>query len=97
MNLAGNHKPGIGSPQGGELAAEDCWLDGYHGDIAMCPSKRGFVGEVAPDVNFGDPAVECSLGDPLVDFIFGVAVGVRRGVIRGVMNFDPAGFIAATR
>lgn len=95
--MAGTHKPGIEPPRGGELAAEDCWLEGYNCGIAVCPSKR-FVGEVAPDVNFGDPAAEYPLGDPLVDVTFGVAVGVRRGAICGAMEkFCPAGFATVTR
>ncbi|CAK9169021.1 unnamed protein product [Ilex paraguariensis] len=31
-------KPGIGCPCGGEFAADDCWLDGYHEDSAPRPS-----------------------------------------------------------
>lgn len=87
-------KPGIRRPRGGELAAEVCLLDGNHGDIATCPSNRGLVGEEAPDVNFGDPPYP--LGEPQVDVIFGVAVGVRRGVICGVIeNFCPVSLVAA--
>jgi hypothetical protein len=44
------------------------------------------VGEVAPDVCLGDTAAEYPLGEPAVEITFGVAVGVRRGVIYGVME-----------
>lgn len=69
--------------RGGELAAEDCWLDGYHGDSAIRPSYEGFVGEVEPDVICGVATVEYLLGDTLVEIIFGVAAGVSLGVIYG--------------
>ena len=74
-------KPGLGRPRGGELAAEDCLLDGYHGVIDMCPSIRALVGEVAPDINFGVAVVDIRLGEVEVDNILGVASGVRRGVM----------------
>lgn len=37
--------PGTGRPRGGELAADDCWLDGYHDE-----REPRVVGEVAPEV-----------------------------------------------
>jgi len=80
--LVSKGKPGIERPRGGELAADDCWLDGYHGDMEVYPSRRGcFVGDVAPEVIFGDPAVEYPLGEFPVDVTLGVAVGVNRGLI----------------
>lgn len=75
------YKPGFERPRGGELAAEDCLLDGYHGVIDMWASIRGFVGEVAPDINFGVAVVDIRLGEAEVDIILGVASGVRRGVM----------------
>ena len=75
------YKPGFERPRGGELAAEDCLLDGYHGVIDMWASIRDFVGEVAPDINFGVAAVDIRLGEAEVDIILGVASGVRRGVM----------------
>lgn len=45
---------------------------------------------MAPDVWLGDTAAEYLLGEPAVEITFGVAVGVRRGVIYGVKeNFCP--------
>lgn len=88
--------PGKERPRGGELAADDRSLCGYHGVNAVCPSYRGFVGDVTPDVIFGEPAVEYVLGDAPEDVIFGVADGVRRGVMYGliedfwVTSLDPA-------
>lgn len=52
------------------------------------------MGEVAPEV-LGDPAAEYPLGDPAVEITFGVAVGVRRGVINGVIeNLCPEYLVA---
>lgn len=68
-------------PRGGELAADDCWLDGYQEDSDARPSYCNFVGEVAPEVVWGDSVEEYLLGDPFVEYTFGVAVGVSRGVI----------------
>lgn len=49
------------------------------------------MGDVAPEVFWGDPTVEYPLGDALEEIIFGVPVGVRRGVIYGVIeNLYPA-------
>lgn len=42
------------------------------------------MGEVAPEASLGDTAAEYPLGEPAVEITFGVAVGVRRGVIYGV-------------
>lgn len=64
--------------------------------MEVYPSKRGFVGDVAPDVIFGDPAVEYPLGEPPVDVTLGVAVGVKWGLIYGVI-FCPAGFDTASK
>lgn len=74
-------KPGLGRPLGGELAADDCLLEGYHGVMDMYPSIRVFDGEVVPDINFGVAVVDILLGEAEVDIIFGVASGVRRGVM----------------
>lgn len=74
-------RPGLGRPLGGELAAEDCLLDGYHGVIDMCLSIRVFDGEVVPDINFGVAVVDIPLGEAEVDIILGVASGVRQGVM----------------
>lgn len=51
-------KPGSDRPRGGEFAADDCWLDGYHEERDDRPSYGSFVGEVAPEVLLGDPAAE---------------------------------------
>lgn len=53
-----HYEPGSERARGGEFAADDCWLDGYHEDNEVLPSYRGFVGDVAPDVFLGDPAAE---------------------------------------
>jgi hypothetical protein len=74
-------KPGLGRPRGGELAAEDCLLDGYHGVIDIYASVRDLVGEVAPDINFGVAVIDIRLGEVEVDIILGVASGVSRGVM----------------
>jgi hypothetical protein len=74
-------RPGLGRPLGGELAADDCLLEGYHGVMDMYPSIRVFDGEVVPDINFGVAVVDILLGEAEVDIIFGVASGVRRGVM----------------
>ena len=79
-------KPGNVRPRGGELAADDCWLDGYHAEREERVSYGSFVGEVAPEVRCGEATAEYPLGDPLVDIIFGVPVGVSRGVIYAVME-----------
>jgi hypothetical protein len=54
------HKPGKFRLRGGELAAEDCLLEGIQGDNeTVGPSYRGLgFGEVAPDVSLGDTAAE---------------------------------------
>lgn len=53
------------------------------------------MGETAPDVLLGEPAAEYPRGDTLVEMIFGVAVGVRRGEMYGVMeNLFPVYFEA---
>lgn len=31
-------RPGCERPRGGEFAADDCWLDGYHEDNEIRPS-----------------------------------------------------------
>lgn len=76
-----HQKPGNGRALGGELAADDCWLDGKKDDIEPRPSYWGFVGELVPDVLWGEPTTEYLLGDTLVEIILGVPVGVRRGVM----------------
>lgn len=49
------------------------------------------MGELAPDTCWGVPTTEYPLGDTLAEIIFGVPVGVRRGVIYGVIeNLCPA-------
>lgn len=67
--------PGIMRPRGGEFAAEDCWLDGYHEEREPRPYWV-VVGEVVPEVWWGDPAVEYLLGDTLVEYAFGARDGV---------------------
>lgn len=62
----------------------------------MYPSRRGFVGDVAPDVIFGDLAVEYPFGELPVDITLGVAVGVNRGLING-MIFCPSCFETARK
>jgi len=57
--------------------------------MEVYPSRRGFVGDVTPEVIIGDPAVEYPLGEFPVDVNLGVAVGVNRGLIY-VMIFCPA-------
>lgn len=42
-----SYEPGSVRLRGGELAADDCWLEGYQ--IVV------FVGETAPDVLLGEP------------------------------------------
>ena len=42
--------PGCERTRGGEFAADDCWLDGYHEDSMARPSYGGFVGDVVPEV-----------------------------------------------
>jgi hypothetical protein len=74
-------KPRLGRPRGGELAAEDCLHDGYHGVIDIYASVRDLVGEVAPDINFGVAVIDIRLGEVAVDIILGVASGVSRGVM----------------
>jgi len=81
MSSERKKKTGLGRPRGGELAAEDCLFDGYHGVIDMCPSIRALVGDVALDINFGVAVVDIRLGEVEVDNILGVASGVRRGVM----------------
>lgn len=80
-------QPGTERPRGGEFAADDCWLEGYHEDNDDRPSYGSFVGEVAPEVRCGDAKAEYPLGDPLVEITFGVPVGVSRGVIYAVMEY----------
>lgn len=49
------------------------------------------MGDVVPEVCWGDGTAEYPLGDTLEEIIFGVPVGVRRGVIYGVIeNLYPA-------
>lgn len=54
------NKPGKFRLRGGELAAEDCLLEGIQGDReTVGPSYRGLdFGDVAPDVYLGDTAAE---------------------------------------
>lgn len=33
-----HYKPGSERPRGGEFAADDCWLEGYHEDSEIRPS-----------------------------------------------------------
>lgn len=89
------YKPGFERPRGGELAAEDCLLDGYHGVIDMWASIRDFVGEVAPEINFGVAVVDIRLGEAEVDIILGVASGVRRGVMCDEMAYFWIGGLVA--
>lgn len=63
--------PGSGRARGGEFAAEDCWLDGIHGDRIFLPSY----------CNFGVVAPEVFRGETLAEIILGVPVGVKRGVM----------------
>lgn len=59
MNSNKNYKPGSERVRGGEFAAEDCWLDGYHDeDIDDRTSYCDFFGDVAPEVSWGDPPTE---------------------------------------
>lgn len=88
-------KPGNERPRGGEFAADDCWLDGYHEDSEDRVSNGSFVGEVAPEVRCGDAKAEYPLGDPLVEITFGVPVGVSRGVIYAVMEYLFPAFLDA--
>lgn len=56
------------------------------------------MGDVAPEDCRGDEIAEYPLGDPLVEIIFGVPVGVRRGVIYGVTeNLCPEVFKAVNQ
>lgn len=80
-------KPGSERPRGGEFAAEDCWLDGYHEDIEDRESYGCFVGEVALEVLCGDVRAEYPRGDTAEEMTFGVPVGVSRGVIYAVMEY----------
>jgi hypothetical protein len=89
------HKPGFERPRGGEFAAEDCLLDGYHGVIDMWASIRVFDGDVEPDINLGVPVVDIRLGEAEVDIILGVASGVRRGVMCVVREYFWIGGLAA--
>lgn len=43
--------------RGGELAAEDCLLEGIQGDRGIIGLGLGF-GDVAPDASLGDTAAE---------------------------------------
>lgn len=86
LNYNNSSIPGAGRPRGGEFAADDCWLDGYHEDSVPRPSYWALMGDVVPDVFWGDPAAEYLIGDPVVDMFFGVPVGVSRGVIYGVIE-----------
>lgn len=90
-----NHRPGSGRPRGGEFAADDCWLDGYHDESEPRPSYAVLVGELMPEVFLGDPAAEYLPGETLADMTFGVAVGVSRGDMYGVVeNLNPVCFEA---
>lgn len=53
------------------------------------------MGEVVPEVFCGVATAEYPLGDPLVDIIFGVPVGVSRGVIYAVMEYLFPGYLDA--
>lgn len=49
------------------------------------------MGDVVPEVCRGDATAEYPRGDTVEEIIFGVPVGVRRGVIYGVIeNLYPA-------
>lgn len=85
--------PAADRARGGELAADERWLDGYHGDIEGYTSLRDFVGDVTQDTFFGDPTVEYPRGDPAVEAVFGVAFGVSQGLIE---SFCPIGLGAVS-
>lgn len=53
------NKPGKFRLRGGELAAEDCLLEGIQGDKGIIGLGLGLgFGDVAPDAILGDTAVE---------------------------------------
>ena len=41
----------------------DCWLDGYHAEREERISYGSFVGEVEPEVRYGEATAEYPLGD----------------------------------